>query len=315
MSKLPNIALVGNAPKEKHGILNAMLAEEDLTDLCSITLYGADGQPELEALNDAMEDFRSGNVQGIVCLPMNTSLRKALAHAKGCDTATMLTVTINDKHRIASVKGQLSLGEAAMALKPEDIKEKAEALSKALKRDLNIQNPRIAVLSLNDEIATNETSEEINIIAPAISELVKNGIQCFGPIASGTYFATNDYSAYDATLEIYEGQCTDKFNDLTDETAVIMVSGTDIPITSAEPEGILKAIFTALDMIRLRKEYDAPFANPLQKLYHERKEGGDKTRFTVKKKGFNPAEHRRENVTYITKGNEENTNNTPAQSE
>ena len=301
MSTLPIIALVGNAPQDKYEILNSMLAEEDLTDLCTITLYGADGQPEQEALQDAVADYRKGEVQGIVCLPMQTSLRKAIAHTSDCDTTKLVQITINDKCRLASVKGMVSISEAAESLKQEDIKEKAELLAQALKRDLYILNPRIAVMSLNSEIATNETSEEINIIAPAVSELVKNGIQAFGPIACGTFFNSNDYTAYDAVLEMYDQQCINDFKSLSDYETYTIASGIDIPLVQTAAESLFQAIFTLIDMIRNRKEYDAPFANPLQKLYHERKEGGDKSRFTVKKKGYNPAEHRRENITYITK--------------
>ena len=61
--KLPSIALVGNAPQDKCDLLNNMLREDDLTDLCSITLYGADGQPEQEALHDALEDQKKGIIQ------------------------------------------------------------------------------------------------------------------------------------------------------------------------------------------------------------------------------------------------------------
>ena len=77
--KLPSIALVGNAPQDKCDLLNNMLREDDLADLCSITLYGADGQPEQEALHDALEDQKKGIIQGIVCLPMQVSPKKAVA--------------------------------------------------------------------------------------------------------------------------------------------------------------------------------------------------------------------------------------------
>lgn len=301
MSKLPNIALVGNAPQDKHEILNAMLAEEDLTDLCTITLYGADGQPEQEAMQDAVTDYKRGDVQGIVCLPTQTSLRKVIGHTTDYDLAKLILLTINNKCRIASVKGQATIAEVAETLTKEDIREKAESLAMTLKRELFILNPRIAILSLNDEISTEESSEEINIIAPVVSELVKNGVQAFGPIACKAFFKSDDYDAYDAVLAMYDQQCINDFNSLTDEACYTIASGVDLPIASAQPEGILQAIFAVIDMIHNRKEYDEPFSNPLQKLYHERKEGGDKTRFTIKKKGFNPAEHRRENITYITK--------------
>ena len=34
-------------------------------------------------------------------------------------------------------------------------------------------------------------------------------------------------------------------------------------------------------MFRNRMEYDEPFANPLPKLYHEKREDGDKARFAM----------------------------------
>lgn len=289
--RLPNIALVGNAPQDKCELLNNMLREDDLADLCSITLYGADGQPEQDALHDALEDFKNGTIQGIVCLPMQTSPKKAVAHATGIDNTDITMLKLNDKSRMMSLK----------KLTQEDIKKSVTAITNILKRDLSIQNPRIAILSYNNTINTDENSEEVSIIAPTISELVKEGMQVFGPMESNTFFSDNAYASYDAVLEMQEGQNAERFEDLSDEGIVTILSGTNIPVTTAKAEDILHAIYIVTDIIRNRERYDKPFANPLQKLYHERKEGNDKTRFTVKKKGFNPAEHRRENVTYITK--------------
>ena len=78
-----------------------------------------------------------------------------------------------------------------------------------------------------------------------------------------------------------------------------LLGGIDIPVVLTHRcEGTLYALFMVADMVRNRKEYSIPFADPLPKLYKERKEDGEKARFAVKKKGFNPAEHRRENVNY-----------------
>ena len=295
---IPNIALVGNAPRDKHDILNAMLAEDDLTDLCSITLYGADGQPEMEALKDAVEDWRTGEIQGIVCLPMQTSLRKA--------------TTNNSK----------SAEETTGLLNSDTIVNRAEMLARNLRRDFRIQNPRIAITSLNQQIDTDEESVEMKVIVPAITETVNKGIQTFGPYTVENLFPANSPScaaeSYDCIMTMYDGQCSNQSECLNDKPYVCIASGAEIPITQSEPAGILNAIYAVIDIMRNRLEYDVPFANPLEKLYHERKEGSDKTRFTVKKKGFNPAEHRRENITYVTKkkddkdttDNKENTDNT-----
>jgi 4-hydroxythreonine-4-phosphate dehydrogenase len=42
------------------------------------------------------------------------------------------------------------------------------------------------------------------------------------------------------------------------------------------------AVYTAVDMFRHREDYDLPLAHPLPKLYHEKREDGDKARFAVR---------------------------------
>ena len=304
MAETLSIALVGNAPVEKHEMLNALLSEDALTEMYDISLYGTDGQPDTEALLDAMADCRAGQVDGIVCLPLSSSPKKIAA---GSETSgQIMPIMINSVCRMAAVKGQVSASEAAATLSKENVIERTTQLHKALKRDLHIQNPRIAITSLNSDISTAEGSAEINIIAPAVSELVNSGIQAFGPVASSKLFEGNDFMAFDAILQMYDGQLNDAFSEIAENGFVTLFTGTEASITQAEPEQLLHAITLAGDVMRNREEYDLPLSNPLQKLYHEKKEDGDKARFAVKKKGFNPAEHRRENVTYIKEENKSN---------
>ena len=306
MSNIPCIALVGNAPAEKCELLNTLLDEEGLVEMYDVALYGADGQPEISALGDAVRDYQDGIVKGIVCLPMAKNLRKALKEVTDEKVGQATTIRISSTSRLTAVKGQVGMAEAANSLTQEDIVNSITMLWKTLKRDLGIQNPRIAITSLNNEISTADDSAEMNIIAPAVSELVKQGIQIFGPIAAGRMYDGDDFMAFDVVVEIYEGQCDEAFEKATNEETTTLLCGISIPITQTEAEGLYKAIDLVVDVERNRKDYDEVNANPLQKLYHEKKEDGDKARFAVKKKGFNPAEHRRENVTYI-KAADENT--------
>ena len=43
------------------------------------------------------------------------------------------------------------------------------------------------------------------------------------------------------------------------------------------------AIYEAADILRNRATYDEPLANPLKKLYHEKRDDSDKVRFAVSK--------------------------------
>ena len=282
------IALVGNAPENKHELLNTLLADDTLTEMYDVSLYGADGQPEADSLQDAIDDWHDGIIDGIACLPLREGLPEGMP------------IKIHATSRLAYVSKTRDITQ-------ESIVKRATALAKALKRDLSILNPRIAILSLNSEIATGDDSAEINIIAPAVSELVKKRIQAFGPIANGKFFDTDDFMAFDAVLQMREGQCDEAFANVSNENFVTMFAEAEPAITMAEPEELLKALNLSADIARNRKVYDQPFDNPLPKLYHEKREDGDKARFAVKK-GFNPAEHRRENVTYIKEKNIKDTN-------
>ena len=52
------------------------------------------------------------------------------------------------------------------------------------------------------------------------------------------------------------------------------------------------AVFAAIDIFRSRAVYDEPMDNPLQKLYHEKRDESEKVRFAIPKKhdnGFKPS--------------------------
>lgn len=297
---IPTIALVGNAPKEKHALLNALLAEEELSDVCKILLYGADGQQENEALLDAIDDFDENIVQGIVLLPMQKPLDEVLKESIGEAAENTVLLRVNNQSRIASLYGAISPEAASKQLQTSDVASAVEKIVSVLQRDFMIQSPRVAVLSLNDTVSDNEDEVENSVIAPAVASLVGKNRGVYGPVSSQSIYSEKKYLGFDAIVQIYEGQLDHQFDMLSNDDAYTVISGVDIPMAMTTPEGMLRTVFAVIDMARNRVQYDEPRKNPLQKLFHERKEDGDKARFAVKKKGFNPAEHRRENVTYKT---------------
>lgn len=317
------IGIVGNPPAESIEFLDELFKEEDMKDLCQIEIYSDQKASDDQMLADAIADFKDNHLQGIVCLPLNCNLQSEIQKGMQTDEEAteeaakekkpLLSVHINTLARLMSVREQKIDAE----LTTEEIVSKVTAFVNSLKRDLGIQNPRIVFLNLNKEIT--ETSEEMTIIAPAINELVKSGKQVFGPLPYHAFFERKDISAFDGVVQIYADNASkvshhslDAMRKNCNEPTVTMLTGTEVPLVSTTPEGMMTAICTILDMIRNRREYDLPFRHPLPKLYHERKEDGDKARFAKVKKGFNPAEHRRENVTYTTIRQPKTTPETPS---
>ena len=51
----------------------------------------------------------------------------------------------------------------------------------------------------------------------------------------------------------------------------------------ADENSFRQAVFMAIDIYRNRAIYDEPMANPLPKLYHEKKDDSEKVRFNIPK--------------------------------
>ena len=193
--------------------------------------------------------------------------------------------------RSEATDGQ-NAAKAAEAISVDKVVERAKALFSVLKRDLRENNPRIAVMALNNEIATDENSAEMSVIAPAISTLVNSGVQAFGPYTGKDLMENFAYTHFDGILGMYEDQCRTISQQLFDDSGFVLISGMDIVVTSpvhsplydicghgvADVTSFRNAIFGAIDVLRNRENYDIPLANPLQKIYHERREDGEQQR-------------------------------------
>ena len=277
--KKNNVAIVGNVTGNDASVLNNMLGAEGMSGLYTFTLYGADGQPEQDALRDAIDDCLDEeiDIDSIVCLPLTQAPQKAVRHALADDSATILPVMICDETRFITVE-------------PDDIAKKAALLEQCLRRDLSILMPRIAIISSDSEQADN------------IKKMQEKGNSFFGPF-SPELLESEEARAFDALI------IADKDNKaeeqikklLDDKTPVTLLTGIALSVVATEPSNIYDALALATDVVKNRISYDFPLKNPLPKLFVEKKEDGDKARFAKKKGGFDPAAHKRENVTYNTK--------------
>ena len=202
-----------------------------------------------------------------------------------------LTMLVSEHVRIALVTNHLPIKDVAQAITMEKIVDKGRIFHTSLKRDFRISSPRIAVLALNPQ----EGAEEKEIILPAIEAMEKEGIQAFGPYVADTFFGDCLYDQFDGVLAMYDDQGILPFRTLARDYGVKLKAGITAVCTPpdhgpafdiagkgiADEQSLRHAIYTAIDMFRHRVEYDAPMANPLPKLYHEKREDGEKARFTI----------------------------------
>lgn len=240
-----------------------------------------------KALQRAKEDLKNGLYDVLVQAPVVSS------HTPDPDDKSLLIMFANDI-RIALATNHLPIKDVAANITPDKLIEKCRLLYTSLKRDFRINNPRIAVLALNPQPG----AEEENIIGPALKTVEETGIQAYGPFTADDFFGNGLQNNFDGILAMYDDQGNVPFKTLATEYGVKMKAGFPFVITTpdhdpcfdiagkgiANPASLRHAIYAAIDIFRNRIHYDEPLANPLPKLYHEKREDGDKARFAIKAK-------------------------------
>lgn len=295
-------SIINKASEAEAGRLNLLncFGDDDIkVDLGEPT--GESGAAALAAIDRAIEDYKQGLFDVLVTAPVNRSNIEGFnGHAayleQKLESPTKgISILMNDDLRVALVTNNLAIKDIAESLTKQKILEKARLFQQALRRDLRISQPRIAVLSLNPRCGEDGAlgEEEQEIITPAINELAAEGIQAFGPYAADTFFGRADYYRFDGVLAMYHDQGMAPFKTLAPEDGVRFTAGLPIVRTApahgvhfelagrnrADAASLRHAIYLAIDVVRNREHFDEPLRNPLPKLYHEKREDGEKVRF------------------------------------
>ena len=297
--------IINHAEEARDGRVNLLACFDDEIKIEIGQPSQEAGAAALKALDRAMTDYRSELYDVLVTAPINKATIQSPGfhfpgHTEYIETSVgegqkALMILMNETLRVALVTTHLPIKDIAKAITKEGIIEKATIFHKSLKRDFRISSPRIAVLSLNPHAGDNGLlgSEEKDIILPAIEELADKGIQAFGPFAADGFFGSGAYDHFDGVLAMYHDQGLAPFKTIALESGVNYTAGLPIVRTSpdhgtaydiagkgiADENSMRQAIFTAIDVFRNRQFYDEPLQNPLPKLFHEKREDGDKARF------------------------------------
>jgi 4-hydroxythreonine-4-phosphate dehydrogenase len=113
-----------------------------------------------------------------------------------------------ERLKVTLVTTHLPLSKVAEAITIEKLTRVIRTTHQGLKEGYGINLPRIAVLGLNPHAGENGTLglEEINIIAPTIASLKKEGMQLTGPLSADTAFTPKKLNEFDAFVAMYHDQ-------------------------------------------------------------------------------------------------------------
>ena len=324
MDMQANFSIINRAEDAQDGRVNLLTCFDDEVKVELGVPTKESGTAALKALDRAMTDFRSQLYDVLVACPaLPTSLStdnytynglKEYAETSIGDGAKAIRIMINESMRIALATDRLAVKDIAGSLTEEYLLSKIRQLHTTLKRDFRLSNPRIGVLALNPNA---DGAEDNDIIKPAIGKAAEEGINAYGPFAAEKYFGDNLFDAFDCTLAMYDDQGIIPFNTLMQNDGIYYIASLPMVCTApaltpnfddagkcvCDESALRHAIYAAIDIIRHRDEYDEPMANPLPKLYHERRDESEKVRFSIPKKREQGKGDRRQQTYSDRKGN------------
>ena len=110
-----------------------------------------------------------------------------------------------------------------------------DVIINALSVDLNLNEPKIAVLGLNPHAGENGIigKEEIDIISPVIKKF-SNSVEIEGPFSSDAFFGSKAYKKYDMIIGMYHDQILIPFKLLNFRGGVNYTAG--LPIVRTSPD-------------------------------------------------------------------------------
>lgn len=280
------IAKASEANPKRANIINVY--DEDVAlEIGSQTEAG--GTYALQSLEAAALALDNGEIDVLVTAPINkeniqSEAFKFPGHTEYLDEkfgdGNSLMFLLNDSLRVAVATGHIPVAKVGEELTTEKLTQKITSLNASLIQDFSIRKPKIAVLGLNPHAGDNGVigDEEKNIIIPAIDKAKNEGMLVYGPYPADGFFGNEAYKEFDAVLAMYHDQGLIPFKTLSFNEGVNFTAGLRVVRTSpdhgtaydiagkneASENSFRKAIYTAIDIYKTRKQNKGLSANPLR---------------------------------------------------
>lgn len=276
--------------KVNHKQINIYNCWEEEVAITPGQLTETGGKYAVRSLQAAVAALKENKIDALVTAPLHkkniqsaefnfTGHTPYLKNSFGAKDVLMFMVA--DNFRVGLVTEHVPVKDIAQHITKENILGKLHIMHESLVKDFGISKPKIAVLGLNPHAGDEGLigSEEESIIKPAIKE-AKHNMLVFGPYSADAFFARNLQSKFDGVLAMYHDQGLIPFKALAAGEGVNYTAGLGGIRTSpdhgtafdiagknkADHASFLKAIYTCLDIIQARRQYEENHKNPLKKM-------------------------------------------------
>ncbi len=289
--ELPDIMLNGvkSVDEIQHKRINLVNVWEEDVEITLGEASPTGGKYALLSLEAATTDLALGKIDALVTAPIDKHTIQGeqfnfAGHTEYLqdkfDAKESLMFLMNDELRVGVVTGHIPVKDIASSISTDKIVAKLQLMYESLKKDFWIEKPKIAVLGLNPHAGDKGIigSEEDSIIAPAIKKATELNIFAIGPYAADGFFGNGTYKQFDAVLAMYHDQGLIPFKNIAFGGGINFTAGLPVVRTSpdhgtgydiagknvANENSFRQAIFTAIDIVKRRREKEILSANPLK---------------------------------------------------
>lgn len=249
------------------------------------------GKYAIKSLKAATQALKDGNIDALVTAPIHKkNVHSSEFNYTGhtpyfkdfFEQKDVVMLLAADNFRVGLVTEHVAVKDIAKYITKENILSKINILNASLRRDFNIDRPKIAVLALNPHAGDEGLigTEEIEIIRPAIVEAKHHNMIVMGPYSADAFFARGYQTRFDAVLAMYHDQGLIPLKSLSLGEGINYTAGLPVVRTSpdhgtaldiagknkADTSSFVAAIFGALDILKNQKFFEDNRNNPLKKI-------------------------------------------------
>jgi len=224
---------VGETATAEPGMPDASSAPAAIAAIRQATADAIDGKASAIVTNPVAKNvlYRSGFAE-----PGHTEFLAKLCEERLGRAAHPVMMLWSPELAVVPVTIHLPLAQVPQRLTTELIVETGRIVAGDLAQRFGIARPRLAIAGLNPHAGEEGAlgAEDGAIVAPAVRQLVRDGIDARGPLPGDSMFHAGARASYDAALCMYHDQALIPIKTLAFDHAVNVTLG--LPIVRTSPD-------------------------------------------------------------------------------
>jgi 4-hydroxythreonine-4-phosphate dehydrogenase len=177
----------------------------------------AGGRAQLAFLEAAFEAVRRGDADALTTAPVSKAqVARALPGFVGhtewleqrCGIRRSIMMLAGERLRVALATNHVAFARLGRALTPARVAETIALTHRAMRADLGIARPRVALAALNPHAGDEGTfgDEEETLLADALRRAARAGARAHGPYPADSVFFRAARGEFDAVVALYHDQ-------------------------------------------------------------------------------------------------------------